>query len=226
MISRIVGDLRAHPVRWLLALFLVLLFFPQLDIAFATFFYEPGVGFPARIEPLPNFVRVAAPDIIVGGFVICVVLWLVGLVKKDWPLRFTTPSIAYLLATLLFGPGLIVEALLKSHWGRVRPNDTTLFGGDGAYTPPWMISDGCSSNCSFVSGHAAIAFWLTAYAFLLPPERRLPALLSGVLIGLAMGLVRMAQGGHFFSDIIAAGLIVLAVNTVLARVMLRPNVAA
>lgn len=226
MTSWFAGDLRAHPTRWLLVLFLVLLAFPRLDIVFSNLVYQPGVGFPGRANAVLEFVRVTVPDIIVGGFVLCVVLWLVGLVKTQWAWRMTTPLIIYLLLTILIGPGLIVETLLKPNWGRARPDDTTLFGGAAAYTPPWVIAHECDNNCSFVSGHAATAFWLTAFAFIAPPPWRVRVLVGGVVIGFAVGMVRMAQGGHFFSDVVGAGFVVLAVNALLARIILRPAVVA
>ena len=77
------------------------------------------------------------------------------------------------------------------------------------------------SNCAFTSGHAAIAFWIAAYAFLLPAKWRAAGILAGVLFGLAVGGVRMAQGAHFLSDVAAAGVIVLAVNALAARLILR-----
>ena len=72
-----------------------------------------------------------------------------------------------------------------------------------AYTPPWQISDQCSGNCSFASGHAAVTFWLTAYAFLLPPRwRTMPGNRArGSRLGFAMGAVRSAQGAHFITDV-------------------------
>ena len=50
---------------------------------------------------------------------------------------------------------LLVNALLKDHWGRARPNETTLFGGDGAFSGPFVIAGQCARNCSFVSGEGA-----------------------------------------------------------------------
>jgi lipid A 4'-phosphatase len=95
-----------------------------------------------------------------------------------------------------------------------------MFGGSADYTAPLALADACASNCSFVSGHAAVAFWLTAYAFIVPREMRGPALVLGLLIGIAVGAIRVMQGAHFVSDIVYAGAIVLTVNALLARLIL------
>ena len=126
----------------------------------------------------------------------------------------------FLLVTILLGPGLIVESFLKVYSGRARPRDIVAFGGDDPFTPAIWLAESCSRNCSFVSGHAALAFWVTAFAFLLPSGQRTILLVGGIVLGLLMGLARMAEGAHFLSDIIFAGLIVVGLNTYAAKLML------
>jgi lipid A 4'-phosphatase len=225
MLARLAVDMREHPSRWAIALLCVLFLFWQHDIALSRVYYIPGTGFTWSTGGLLEFVRSAVPNIIIGSYIACVLLWLAGVVKRDWALRITPPRILYLTLTLLVGPGLIVEALLKPNWGRARPKDIAAFGGTAAYTPPWQPASECGHNCSFVSGHAAVAFWVTAYAAFLPPRWRAAGLFAGVLFGLAVGMVRVMQGAHFFSDVIGAGLIVVFVNAVLARFILQPKPA-
>lgn len=213
-------DLREHPVRWTMAALCLLMFVPGLDIAFSGLFYREDVGFYLDRARFLVFAREAAPTMILGTVVFCVLLWLGGLVFHQTFLAITTRRMGYLIASLAIGPGLLVETLLKSHWGRARPNDTVFFGGHAAFTPPGWIAEECSHNCSFTSGHAAIGFWLTAYAFLLPKEWRLAGVLAGLFCGGAIGMVRVIQGAHFLSDIVFAGAFVLAVNAGLARLML------
>ncbi len=220
MFARLIDDLREHPTRWAAGFLFVLMLFPGLDLPLSRPFYIPGRGFTWDTEGLLEFVRSVVPDVVIGSFGFCFGLWLTGLMKPDWPWRLTTPRITYLWLTLLIGPGLIVEALLKPNWGRARPKDISEFGGDAVYTLPWVPAQQCDSNCSFVSGHAAIAFWAIAYAAFLPAKQRPWGVLVGVVFGLAVGFVRIAQGGHFFSDIVAAGFIVVVVNAVFARLIL------
>jgi lipid A 4'-phosphatase len=84
-----------------------------------------------------------------------------------------------------------------------------------------VIADACARNCSFVSGHAAIAFWVTAYAFLVPASHRLQAMGAALGFGSAVALMRVMQGAHFLSDVVYAGVIVVAVNAIGARLILR-----
>lgn len=225
MTELLARDLRQHPIRWVMGALCLLMFVPGLDIAFSGLFYAPGDGFFWDRGQFLGFVREAAPVLIIGTFLFCLLLWLAGLVFGQWFLGLTTPRMAYLFVTLVVGPGLLVETLLKSHWGRARPNDTTFFGGTATFTPPAWIAQECSHNCAFVSGHAALAFWLTAYGFLLPPQWRRQGVLAGLICGAAVGMVRVIQGAHFLSDVVFAGAFILIVNALAARLILRRHEA-
>jgi lipid A 4'-phosphatase len=203
----------------LLMMALTLLFsIPALDIGTSRLFYASG--FSWNPHGVLEFVRAAVPTMIVGSLLFFVLIWIMSLGSGEWIWGMSTRAMVFLLSTAAVGPGLLVETLLKSNWGRARPKDITMFGGESAYTSPFVIAHECARNCSFVSGHAAIAFWLTAYTFLLPPPWRARGLWIGVVIGLAVSVVRVMQGAHFASDVAAAGLIVIAVNMVLARAIL------
>ncbi len=223
---RVFTSLAAYPERWALALLFALMALPFLDIPLSTAFYQPETTFRWQVDGIPELVRNFVPDIIIASVFICVGMWAAAHLSPRAPRWFTNRHIIYLVTTLLVGPGVIVETLLKPNWGRARPKDLTVFGGDATYTWPWQIAQECASNCSFVSGHAAIAFWLSAYAFLLPAKWRAVGLAAALVFGFAVGFVRIAQGGHFFSDIAAAGFIVLVVNVLFARAILKPAAAA
>ena len=212
-----------HPWGWLLLALAVVTVVPAIDLAASAAFYVPGTGFPWREEPLGLFVRRVVPRLIVGSFVVCATIWAWGLVRRRTFFTLTTPRMAYLAGTLLVGPGLIVETVLKPNWGRVRPDGLTDFGGTFPYAPPLLIAEGCTRNCSFVSGHAAVAFWLTAYAFLLPPRHRRIGMALALIVGAAVGAMRVMQGAHFLSDVLYAGAIVAGVNALAFHFMLAPR---
>ena len=71
----------------------------------------------------------------------------------------------FVLAALALGPGLVVNAGFKDHWGRARPRDVTQFSGERTFTPALQPTDQCDRNCSFVAGHPSVAFWLAALGF-------------------------------------------------------------
>ena len=121
---------------------------------------------------------------------------------------------AFALCSLLLGPGLLVDQGLKNHSGRARP--AAVLAQTAPYSPPLAFDGPCPRNCSFVSGHAAGAFWLAGLALPLAAgalRRRLRW--AGWLFGAAMGALRMSQGGHFFFDIVFAALAVEWCSTLL-----------
>ncbi len=214
-------DLKTSPTLWFAPIWIALLL-PRIDLALSQAFYDSSAGFTWARSGAFEFIRALGPDIIIGSLVLCIALYLMSLLSSRWIWRITPKRIVYLGLTLLIGPGLIVETLLKPHWGRARPREVSAFGGAMEYTPAWQPANQCDGNCSFVSGHAAVAFWLTAYAFILPPRWRAPMICLGIVLGFAMGFVRVAQGAHFISDVATAGFLVLLVNEVLARRMFQP----
>ena len=73
---------------------------------------------------------------------------------------------------------------------------------------PWWDPRGdCPKNCSFIAGEPSGAFWTLAPAALAPPHWRALAYGAAVAFGAGVGLLRMAGGGHFFSDVTFAGVI-------------------
>jgi len=101
--------------------------------------------------------------------------------------------------------GLIANVVLKDHWGRARPFQTVAFGGTKQFTPPLLIAGQCPKNCSFVSGEATAVYAPFFAAAVLVPSYGVPFTVAGIVAGTAAGLVRMAQGRHFLSDVLFAG---------------------
>lgn len=113
---------------------------------------------------------------------------------------------AYLVVLLLLGPGLLVNTVFKDHWGRPRPRQVVQFGGTMAFHPPWEPGE-AGKGKSFPTGHGGAAFYLAMPYFVLRRRRPRAATLvfaSGILYGCLMGIARIAQGGHFVSDILWA----------------------
>lgn len=191
---------------------------PEVDLAVSGFFYRPNEGFYLRDSLWAQVFYQGSPPFVWSWVGLAALLAISSLRPRFRSVR--RPAL-FVIATILIGPGLIVS-LLKDHWGRARPVQIVEFGGEAKFTPAWLPADQCKENCSFVGGHAAGAFSLMALAWAVPRQRRL-WLTAGILWGGHMGLVRIAQGGHFLSDIVFAGFIVYFTAAALARwVFYRP----
>jgi membrane-associated phospholipid phosphatase len=115
-------------------------------------------------------------------------------------------AVVFLIGTMALAPGLLVNVLLKDHWGRPRPIDVTQLGGDQTFVAWWDPRGNCPSNCSFVSGDVAGAAWTIAPAALAPPHWRALAYAAALALVAGMGAVRVMAGAHFPSDVIFAGI--------------------
>jgi membrane-associated phospholipid phosphatase len=142
------------------------------------------------------------------------------LLARSGLLDLAPRRVFYVLICLLVGPGLLVNVVLKDHWGRARPSQVTEFGGTRTFTPALSLSDQCPRNCSFVSGEVSLGFWWLSFAFAVPPGRRRQLLVGAALaMGAFIGGLRVAGGGHFLSDAIFSGLMTITVCAVLGELM-------
>lgn len=117
---------------------------------------------------------------------------------------------------LVLSPLLLVNGIFKSYWGRPRPHMVDLFGGELPFVPAGTITSYCESNCSFISGEAAGAFWLVCLVPLVPREDRLPVLVGTLAIAVSASLLRVAFGGHFLSDVMLGGMATVTTFSLLA----------
>jgi membrane-associated PAP2 superfamily phosphatase len=127
----------------------------------------------------------------------------------------------FMLLTLAIGPGVVANLVLKDHWHRARPIDISYFGGHDRFTPWWDPRGTCPNNCSFIAGEPSGAFWTMAAAAVLPPQWRVPAYGAALIFGVAIGVLRMAAGGHFFTDVVFAGVFTYLVLWILHGLIFR-----
>ena len=211
---------------WLL-LGLLFLFVPGIDLAATGLFYTPGQGFPlagwaplAAVEDTVPWITKLIIAIVALGAV-----WLALIGRPLW--RLDRKALVFIVAATLLGPGLIANTVLKDHWGRARPSQIEAFGGTRQFTPAPLPAAQCERNCAFVSGHAALAFSVVSFALLLPSgRRRRLAIATALGFGALVGVVRMAAGAHFLSDIVYAGLIVSATSWLLYKAIVTRDVLA
>lgn len=114
--------------------------------------------------------------------------------------------------SLALGPGLVVNAILKDNWGRPRPRDTVQYGGEYEFQAPWVLSD--NGGKSFPCGHCSVPFALSCVAWTIGSSRRglrFLLLVGFALVGIIVGLARVAVGAHYFSDVVVSGAISMAI---------------
>jgi lipid A 4'-phosphatase len=205
------------PPALLAALFLA---FPDLDLRAARLLLAPDGTFllsdNAFIDSVrQQFVGLLALGLFLGGALAWLASWWPGAPLR---LRALRRAAAFVALVQLLGPGLLVNVVFKDQWGRARPHQVQAFGGELRFTPAWQPSDQCHKNCSFVSGDASVGFGLIALAWV--TRRRGAWFAAGLAVGAALGVMRMAQGSHFLSDVIFSFYAVWFVAWALARWLL------
>jgi lipid A 4'-phosphatase len=190
-----------------------------LDIACSKYFYSLGGGDEAsgwiagsfrpwsllyRYGEIPGIALCGAALVALGAS------WL-GFAPQKW----RRPCLVIILS-IIIGPGLLVNGVLKPWWGRPRPVDVVEFGGAMEYRDLGSRSSCCGGK-SFPCGHCAIGFSLSSAAAFTPcyPVIGFVGLATGLLYGSLLSAARLIQGGHFLTDILWSFVIVYVVIAVL-----------
>lgn len=196
------------------------------DLALARRFYRAGDGFYLGGEqPWSLLYRYGErPAYLVG---IAALLVYLGSFVTTRMLRYRLAAL-FLALSLVIGPGLVVNSLLKGQWGRPRPRHLVELGGTMQFHQPWQPGP-VPRNASFPAGHPAAAFYFSAPYFLLRTTRPRQArywLYGGALFGILMGAARIVQGGHFLSDVLwSAGLVYMTMMLLAALLKLDERMA-
>jgi lipid A 4'-phosphatase len=184
--------------------------YPVLDLEVARYFH----GFVDRSHNMfalriyPPLMKARDIGLWVGSILVApaVCALIVKLLLPRRKMLISGRATVFLIATMALAPGLLVNVLLKDHWGRPRPIDVTQFGGNQNFVAWWDPRGDCPANCSFVSGDVAGAVWTIAPAALAPPQWRALAYAAALALGVGMGTIRVMAGAHFPSDVIFAGI--------------------
>nr|WP_254868568.1 phosphatase PAP2 family protein [Phaeobacter sp. HF9A] len=195
---------------------------PGLDLWTSGQFFDPALGgFYLEGSAGLQFLRQVIWNLFDLVALIALLFGVQALYTRH-PLEIPGRFWGYCVTLVVLGPGLLVNALLKSHWGRARPAHIDVFGGDAHFTPALQYADQCVSNCSFVSGEASAATVGAIIAGLIlwnvvPPQRR--RLLVCAMVGFALlgASLRVFMGRHFLSDVIWAMILMLTLSVWLGR---------
>jgi lipid A 4'-phosphatase len=202
---------------------LLFVWFPDLDLRVSGLFHRGGRFFLAHswwTETLHESV----------GYFICIALAsVVGIyafnrVSGRSVCRVDGKTVSYLLLVLVLGAGLIVNVILKNGFGRARPRNVAQFGGSQEFSPAFVVSAECASNCSFASGDSSGAFFSLALALALPRRRAL--LVASAVYGGLVSFSRIASGAHYFSDTVVSFFVMWITADALYHYMLLPRHAA
>lgn len=176
--------------------------FPEVDIAVTQFFYSDQGVFKANDWLLVKGVYHLTPWIGRFAFIFAICILLFSILMPRKVSRRHWRRAAAVVSVVVLGIGLLVHTVLKDGMGRPRPRDVQNFMGVTSYVPVLVPSQFCQTNCSFVSGHAAVGFSIMSVGMLSVRRRRQFWLFTGMVTGGLIGLVRISQGGHFLSDVI------------------------
>lgn len=186
--------------------------YPDFDIFLSQLVFCQDKGFIYRNHYLAQLIYLSIPTLTKALVLICLIyLIYIGIRSRSVKKMILSGSFFLLLAALA-GPGIIVNSLMKENFGRARPIQITEFNGQKEFSKAFEFSEQCSHNCSFSSGHAAMAYYFTALAYVAGGAYFSVIYLSGLMFGTAVGISRILMGGHFASDVLVSGFIVLLTN--------------
>ena len=209
---------RSLVFAWL-ATFLLFGIWPGLDPWVSGLFFDTAKGlFPLAASGFLELLRNVIWNLSNVALLMALVFGIYALLATPSP---AVPGRVwgFVLALILLGPLLLVNGVLKAHWGRARPADTDVFGGPLPFSPPWELAGNCPSNCSFVSGEAAAVTCLAIILALVlwnnvADKRRLLLALAALVV-LGAGL-RVLKGRHYLSDVVWSVLLMVTLAHVLA----------
>jgi len=191
---------------------LIFALYPELDLAIARAFYDPArQDFSLRFDRTLAWLRYESMWVITALVAPAAVALVVKLLLPFTRMLMSGRAAVFLVATLILGPGLFVNVTMKDYWPRSRPIDVPQFNGSERFVPWWDPRGVCPKNCSFVAGESAGAFWTLTPAALAPLPWRPLAYAAAISFGSAVGALRIAFGGHFFTDVVFAGVFIFLI---------------
>ncbi|MFL2661233.1 MAG: phosphatase PAP2 family protein [Alphaproteobacteria bacterium] len=182
--------------------FFLFILFPEIDIYISEIFFLNG-KFISEKYILIKDLRHLLKNLMICIPIIAIIALLKNKIHKNKQKIKVRKK--YSLIGLLIGPivgcGLIANLYFKDTWGRARPVHIHEFGGDKNFTRPFVKSDQCEKNCSWISGEASGAFSFLVGTILMKNQLYL---LMNMILGFLVFFCRLTMGGHFFSDNIFA----------------------
>jgi lipid A 4'-phosphatase len=185
-----------------------------LDIMVSSFFYKLHWFYRHGLYRIMNDLRYSYD--IVGLIWFCCLF--VAFRRKDY---FLCYQLMFVLLCFVVGSA-IVTPVIKALIGRPRPYTLLIFGGLQQYYAPWVASQACLHNCSFISGEAAFSVQVLLFGWLLHDTRyRAWAWFFSVCYFFLISLFRIMLGRHFLSDVLLAAGVMLMLDALLYSLMFK-----
>lgn len=202
---------------------------PGIDIAVSNFFFVPetcpeGVtgkicgSFPAASDGTLNDIRDFFHHMPIVVAALSLIAAIAISISREAALQRLAQGIYVAVISFVVSSLFVVNMLLKANSGRPRPVQTDLFGGDLPFAPAGQFTDFCVGNCSFVSGESSAAFWMVGLSALFPARWRGTAMGVALVMATFAAGMRVAFGGHYFSDVVVAAVLSVAIFAIFATV--------
>ena len=195
---------------------------PSLDLYASSLFYLGNSQFSLQSIDLTSilFRKILIPAILIYILILPIVGRFYNISKLFFGVRFAVKEILLIWFSQIVSMLVVINLLLKNLWGRARPGDILQFGGSEIFTPWYKISNSCYTNCSFVSGDASVGFAFIVLYFL---TKKIIFLYASLIFGFVLGFIRIIAGGHFLSDVVFSGLIIILLNLLIVKLYNKIN---
>ena len=176
-------------------------FYSELDIYVSKFFYIENEFLSERLTFIKDLrsclknLMIIIPSLALT-YLIIIKLNIFDKNRRIKKLRFKIACLGLIIGPVV-GSGIIANLIFKENWGRARPVHIQEFGGDKEFTPAFVKTNQCKTNCSWISGETSAAFSFLAGILVL--KNRI-FLTINIILGLLVFFCRISMGGHFLSD--------------------------
>ncbi len=205
-----------YSIIFLLISSLFLTIGPTLDIYISSLFYYGNSQFLLQSYDIVSkiFREWLLPFLIIYILILPILGSIFKVEKIFFGYKFSTNEIFLIWLSQVIVVLVFVNLILKNLWGRSRPGDITQLGGKEVFTPWYEFGNACNVNCSFVSGDASVGFSIIILYFI---TKNILFVYFSLIFGFLLGFIRIIAGGHFLSDILLAGLLVIFLNMIIFK---------